>query len=100
MADRAADAAQHGTQQSAKQLAPELLEVLSGKANAQRRAGPPGARARDAGCDHIARQINASSPLRSSRFSNFSDGPLGRFSPISHWRTVDRLVLSIDASTA
>ncbi len=37
MADRAADAAQHGTQQSAQQLAPELLEVLSGKANAQGR---------------------------------------------------------------
>lgn len=41
----------------------------------------------------------ASSPLRSSRLSNFSDGPLGCFSPISHLRTVDGLVLSTEAST-
>jgi hypothetical protein len=45
-------------------------------------------------------QIKASSPFRSSRLSSLSEGPLGCFSPISHCRTVDRLVLSTEASTA
>lgn len=41
----------------------------------------------------------APNPLRSSRFNNFSNGPLGCFSPISHLRTVDALVFNTDAST-
>jgi hypothetical protein len=45
-------------------------------------------------------QITASSPLRSMRFKSLSDGPLGFFSPTSHLRTVDRLVLSTEARTA
>jgi hypothetical protein len=45
-------------------------------------------------------QANASTPLRSITFSSFSEGPLGRFSPISHFCTVDTLVLSTAANTA
>jgi hypothetical protein len=45
-------------------------------------------------------QIKASSPFRSNRLSSLSEGPLGCFSPLSHCRTVDRLVLSTEASTA
>ena len=45
-------------------------------------------------------QSTASSPLRSSKLSSFSDGPLGCFSPPSHFRTVDRLVFNTAASTA
>jgi Mitochondrial biogenesis AIM24 len=45
-------------------------------------------------------QINTSNPFLSNRFSSLSDGPLGCLSPISHCRTVDRLVLSTDARTA
>ncbi len=37
-------------------------------------------------------QTSASSPLRSTRFSSFSDGPLGCLSPRSHFCTVDGLV--------
>src|SRR5206468_6353501 len=52
-------------------------------------------------CIHRAgAQITASSPLRSSKLSSFSEGPLGCFSPISHCRTVDTLVLIMDARTA
>jgi hypothetical protein len=40
------------------------------------------------------RQAIASIPFRSIRLSSFSDGPLSRFSPISHFCTVDTLVLS------
>ena len=40
-----------------------------------------------------------STPLRSITLSNFSDGPLGRFSPISHFWTVDTLVFSTAANT-
>src|SRR5450759_2008162 len=45
-------------------------------------------------------QARALMPLRSMTFSNFSDGPLGRFSPISHFCTVDTLVLRTAANTA
>ena len=45
-------------------------------------------------------QASALTPLRSMTFSNFSDGPLGRFSPISHFCTVDTLVLRTAANTA
>ncbi len=45
-------------------------------------------------------QISVSNPLRSSRLSSFSEGPLGCFSPISHCRTVDRLVFKTEANTA
>ena len=41
-----------------------------------------------------------SKPLRSIRLSSLSDGPLGFFSPISHFCTVDTLVLRIAAKTA
>ena len=54
-----------------------------------------------AGSAHFfpAHHNNASNPLRSSKFSTLSDGPLGCFSPISHLRTVDALVLSTEAIT-
>ena len=45
-------------------------------------------------------QMTASSPLRSMRLSNFSDGPLGLLSPTSHFCTVERLVFSTAAKTA
>src|SRR5947209_18657321 len=48
----------------------------------------------------VGAQITASSPLRSSKLRSLSEGPLGCFSPISHCRTVDTLVLRIDARTA
>ena len=46
-----------------------------------------------------AHHNNASNPFRSSKFSSLSDGPLGCFSPISHLRTVEALVLSTEAIT-
>jgi hypothetical protein len=52
-----------------------------GEAPAREASGPSRSRA--------ALQITASSPLRSSRLSSLSEGPLGCFSPISHCRTVD-----------
>ena len=36
-------------------------------------------------------QRTASNPLRSGKLSNLSEGPLGCFSPISHFRTVKGL---------
>jgi hypothetical protein len=45
-------------------------------------------------------QMMASSPLRSTRFNNFRDGPLGLLSPTSHFCTVDTLVFSPAANTA
>src|SRR5690606_24737638 len=41
----------------------------------------------------------ASSPLRSIRSSSFDEGPLGFLSPISHFRTVETLVLRTAART-
>ena len=37
-------------------------------------------------------QASASNPLRSTKFSSFSDGPVGCLSPRSHFCTVDGLV--------
>src|SRR5690606_3786932 len=45
------------------------------------------------------RYSSTSSPFRSIRSSSLSDGPLGRLAPISHWRTVEALVLSTLANT-
>lgn len=45
-------------------------------------------------------QIKASKPLRSRRSRSLAEGPLGCFWPISHCRTVERLVLRTLASTA
>jgi hypothetical protein len=42
----------------------------------------------------------AASPFLSTRLKSFREGPLGRFSPISHFCTVERLVFSTDANTA
>jgi hypothetical protein len=42
----------------------------------------------------------ASRPFRSMRSSSLSDAPLGFFSPISHFCTVDALILRIAAKTA
>lgn len=39
-------------------------------------------------------------PLRWMTFRSFNDGPLGRFSPISHFCTVETLLLSMAADTA
>jgi hypothetical protein len=50
--------------------------------------------------DQGNRQISASRPFRSSKLRSLSEGPLGCFSPISHCRTVDKLVLSTEARTA
>lgn len=40
-----------------------------------------------------------SNPLRSIRFSSFSEGPPGFFSPISHFCTAEMLVMSAAAKT-
>jgi len=42
----------------------------------------------------------ASMPLRCTRFSSLSDGPLGRLLPTSHFCTVDTLVFKMAANTA
>src|SRR5215470_14210272 len=65
------------------------------------RTGAPAVGSGKAACRAPAvRQMSTSSPLRSRRLRSFNDGPLGRFCPISHWRTVDKLVFRIDARTA
>lgn len=54
--------------------------------------------ARDRGMQSC--QEIASIPFRWMTFRSFNEGPLGRFSPISHFWTVETLVLSIAANTA
>jgi hypothetical protein len=45
-------------------------------------------------------QTSASRPFLSMRFKSLSDGPLGFFSPISHFWTVETLVFRNAANTA
>ena len=45
-------------------------------------------------------QTSASTPFLSMRFKSLRDGPLGFFSPISHFCTVETLVLRNAAKTA